>query len=49
VTGAMDFALHDDAVAVMAVMAVDEEGEEGGDEEEDDVPGLTISKPLKSV
>jgi hypothetical protein len=49
VTGAMDFALYDDAVAVVAVMAVDEQGEECGDEEEDDVPGLTISKLLKSL
>ncbi len=39
VARAVDFALNDDAVAVMAVVAVDQECEKGGDEEEDDVPG----------
>lgn len=38
-TRSVDFALNDDAVAVMAVVAVDQECEKGGDEEEDDVPG----------
>jgi hypothetical protein len=42
VTRAVDFALHDDAVAVVAVMAVDEEGEQAGDEEEDDVPLFSL-------
>jgi hypothetical protein len=36
VTGAMDLALNDDAI--VAVMAVDKEGQKAGDEEEDDVP-----------
>lgn len=38
VTRAMDFALDDDAVAVVAVVSVHEECEDAGDEEEDDVP-----------
>jgi hypothetical protein len=42
VTRAVDFALYDDAVTVVAVMAVDEEGEEAGDEEEDDVPDFVV-------
>jgi hypothetical protein len=42
VARAVDFALYDDAVAVIAVMAVDEEGEEGGDEKEDDVPESSL-------
>jgi len=39
VARAVNFALDDDAVAVMAVVAVNQECEKGGDEEEDDVPG----------
>jgi phage-related baseplate assembly protein len=42
VTRAVDFALDDDAVAVVAVMSVDEECEDAGDEEEDDVPGSLL-------
>jgi hypothetical protein len=42
VTRAVDFALYNDTVAVVAVMAVDEEGEESGDEEEDDVPESSL-------
>jgi hypothetical protein len=39
----MNLALDDDAVAVIAVVAVHEHGEDSGDEEEDDVPVLNIS------
>jgi hypothetical protein len=42
VTRAVNFALYNDTVAVVAVMAVDEEGEESGDEEEDDVPESSL-------
>jgi hypothetical protein len=43
VARAMNLALDDDAVAVIAVVAVHEHGEDSGDEEEDDVPVLNIS------
>ena len=39
-TRAMDFALNDDAVAIVAVVSVDKESEDTCDEEEDDVPDL---------
>jgi hypothetical protein len=42
VTGAMDFALNDNAITVVAVMAVDEEGQKASDEEENNVPGLSL-------
>jgi hypothetical protein len=38
VTATVDLALDDNAVAVVAVVACDEECEDRGDEEEDDVP-----------
>lgn len=39
-TRAVDFALNDDAVAIVAVVSVDKESEDACDEEEDDVPDL---------
>ena len=39
VTGAVDFALNDDAVTAVAVMTGDEECQQAGDEEEDAIPG----------
>jgi hypothetical protein len=42
VTGAMNLALNDDAITVVAVVAVDKEGQKASDEEEDDVPGLPL-------
>jgi hypothetical protein len=41
-TGTMDFALDDNAITVVAVMAVDKEGQKASDEEEDDIPGLLL-------
>lgn len=38
VTRAVDFALDDDAVAIVAVVSVNEECEDASNEEEDDVP-----------
>jgi hypothetical protein len=38
----MNLALDNDAVAVVAVMAVDKECEKAGDEEEDNVPGSSL-------
>lgn len=38
VTGAVDFALNDDAVTAVAVMTGDKQSEKTGDEEEDAVP-----------
>jgi hypothetical protein len=42
VTRAVDLALDDDAVAVVAVVVRDEECEDSRDEEEDDVPGYHV-------
>lgn len=47
VTGAVDFALNDDAVTAVTMVTGDEEGEKAGDEEEDTVPG-TVSKVFQS-
>jgi hypothetical protein len=41
-TGLVDGALNDDSVGVVAVMTVDEESQDGGNKEEDDVPGLKL-------
>jgi hypothetical protein len=40
---AMNLALDNNTVAVVAVVAMHEHGEDGGDEEEDDVPGNVVS------
>jgi hypothetical protein len=40
---AMNLALDNNTVAVVAVVAVHEHGEDGGDKEEDDVPGDVVS------
>jgi hypothetical protein len=39
----MNFSINDDSVVVVAVMTVDEQGQDGGNEEEDDVPVLTLA------
>jgi hypothetical protein len=41
-TRAVNLALNDDAVAVVAVVVRDQEGQNRRDEEEDDVPGYDI-------
>lgn len=43
VTGAVDLALNDHAVTAVAVMAGDKQCQQAGDEEEDTVPGRSIS------
>jgi hypothetical protein len=47
VTGAVDFALNDNAVAAVVVVTGDEESEKAGDEEEDAVP-VIVSEVLPS-
>jgi hypothetical protein len=42
-TGSVNVALNDDAVGVMAMVTVDEQGQDGSDEEEDDVPGSKLA------
>jgi hypothetical protein len=45
----MNLALDDDAVArVVAVVAMHEHGEDGRDEEEDNVPGKVVSDMLQA-
>jgi hypothetical protein len=41
-TGAVDLALNDDAVAVVAVVSVNQERQQSGNEEEDDVPEVVL-------
>ena len=49
VTRSVDFALDDDTVTVVAVVAVHKEGQDGCDEEEDDVPAQTLASKLVSI
>jgi hypothetical protein len=46
VTGAVNLALHDDAVTAVAVVTGDEESEKAGDEEEDAVPETLLVRRI---
>jgi hypothetical protein len=46
VTGAVDFALNDNAVAAVVVVTGDEESEKAGDEEEDAVPETLLVRRI---
>jgi hypothetical protein len=49
VTRAVDLALYDDAVPVVAVMAVNEQREEGSDKEKDDIPESVVRTQILFV